>query len=109
MDDRSAKVLSSKEILLSCLSTGPGVYHGALKFDANSEDFIDAAQLLPYPSRSASTTTSETPRSIALTEFHFILLYKDRVASVSNLNEQVTYEESLPLVSHFCFQPSNFL
>jgi vacuolar protein sorting-associated protein 18 len=39
------------------------------------------------------------PTSIALTEFHFILLYKDRVAAVCNLDEKLTYEEPLPLVS----------
>lgn len=40
--------------------------------------------------------------SIAFTEFHFILLYRDRVMGVSTLNEQVTYEDILPLVSS-CF------
>ena len=35
---------------------------------------------------------------MALTEFHFMLLYRDRVIGISNLNEQLTYEEQLPLV-----------
>ena len=35
---------------------------------------------------------------MALTEFHFLLLYRDRVLGVSNLNEQLAYEELLPLV-----------
>ena len=39
------------------------------------------------------------PISIALTGFHFLLLYKDRVVGVSNLNDKVVYEEVLPLVS----------
>ena len=36
---------------------------------------------------------------MSLTEFHFLLLYRDRVLGISNLNEQLAYEELLPLVS----------
>lgn len=36
---------------------------------------------------------------MALTEFHFLLLYRDRVLGISNLNQQLAYEELLPLVS----------
>lgn len=36
---------------------------------------------------------------MALTGFHFVLLYKDRVIGVSLLNEQLTYEDVLPLVT----------
>lgn len=35
---------------------------------------------------------------MSLTEFHFVLLYSDRVVGISNLNEQLAYEEMLPLV-----------
>ncbi|KAG5647608.1 hypothetical protein DXG03_008961 [Asterophora parasitica] len=76
--------------------TGPGIYHGTLNFESNSEDFIDAAQLLPYPTTSVDAD-AEAPQSIALTEFHFILLYKDRISGVCNLDDQLKYEESLPL------------
>ena len=75
---------------------------------------IDASQLLPYPqltspSNSPSNDPSspadrpEVPLSIGLTEFHFILLYRDRVAAVGNLDEHITYEELLPLVRFACF------
>jgi len=60
---------------------------------SNSDDFIDSAQLLPYPS------ASNIPISISLTEFHFVLLFKDRVVAICNLNDALTYEELLPLVS----------
>jgi hypothetical protein len=79
---------------------GQGVYHGTLKFDLESEDQIDSAQLLPYPSRDGSSTS--TLISMALTEFHFILLYKDRVIGICNLNDQVVYEETIPLVGPTC-------
>ncbi|KAG6818049.1 hypothetical protein H0H87_009204 [Tephrocybe sp. NHM501043] len=76
--------------------TGPGIYHGLLSFDFQSEDFIDAAELLPYPSL-VPNVDPEIPRSIALTEFHIILLYHDRIAGICNLDDQLKYEEALPL------------
>lgn len=36
---------------------------------------------------------------MALTEFHLVLLYSDRIAAISILNEDLVYEEVLPLVS----------
>jgi hypothetical protein len=92
------------------MHTGPGIFHGSLNFESTSDDLIDAAQLLPYPTFSSSAsspspqTTAESPASIALTEFHLILLYKDRIAGVSRLDEKLTYEESLPLVSIPCWR-----
>jgi vacuolar protein sorting-associated protein 18 len=93
-------------MLSSDPSLAPGIYHGTLNFESNSDDLIDGAQLLPYPlfpppspsSPSVDATTPEIPISIALTEFHFILIYKDRIAAVCNLDEKLTYEERLPLV-----------
>lgn len=39
------------------------------------------------------------PLSIALTEFHFILLYKERVKAICQLNDQVVFDDVIPLVS----------
>ena len=36
--------------------------------------------------------------SILITDFHFLLLYPDRVCAVSNLDEKLVYEELLALV-----------
>ncbi|KAI0051712.1 hypothetical protein FA95DRAFT_1675740 [Auriscalpium vulgare] len=83
--------------------TGPGIYHGTLNFQSTSDDFIDNAQLFPYPTFPSSPgsynapTTSDVPTSIALTEFHFVLLYPDRIAAISTLDENLAYEETLPL------------
>jgi hypothetical protein len=41
----------------------------------------------------------EFPISMALTEFHLVLLHSDRIAAMSVLNESQVYEEYLPLVS----------
>ncbi|RPD81956.1 hypothetical protein L226DRAFT_528166 [Lentinus tigrinus ALCF2SS1-7] len=83
-----------------------GIYHGNLDFESTSDDLIDGAQLLPYPTVASSPSLSPTrqnvasnvvPLSMSLTEFHFLLLYRDRVLGVSNLNQQLAYEELLPL------------
>ncbi|KAJ9476098.1 putative Vacuolar membrane protein PEP3 (putative) [Pseudozyma hubeiensis] len=95
--------------------------------DATAGDsVIETANLLPYPAiaiedensaspnkrRSRISTASngdhggfgdggapitEIPLSIALTEFHFVLLYQDRVMAISSLDDQVIFEEALPL------------
>lgn len=83
-----------------------GIYHGTLNFESNSDELIDAAQLLPYPSHSEDGIP-EMPLSIALTNFHFLLLYKDRLVGVCNLNEKTTYEEFLPLVRSVFLRPHN--
>lgn len=78
--------------------TGPGIYHGSLNLEPSTEDHIDAAQLLPYPSFVASSSEiPEAPLSLSLTEFHFILLYKNRIVGICNLDDKITYEETLPI------------
>lgn len=42
---------------------------------------------------------TEIPISVALTEFHFVLLYKDRVRAICQLNDQIVYEEMIPMVN----------
>lgn len=82
--------------------TGLGIYHGALNFESSSDNLIDGAQLLPYSYFFASSPPlagSDIPIAIALTEFHFIVLYRDRVAAVSALDEKLAYEEAIPLES----------
>lgn len=98
--------------------------------DATAGDsVIETANLLPYPaiaiedennnspskrrSRISSTSNgdqiafdqggapiTEIPLSIALTEFHFVLLYQDRVMAISSLDDHVIFEEALPLKPH---------
>ncbi|TFL06789.1 Pep3/Vps18/deep orange family-domain-containing protein [Pterulicium gracile] len=75
--------------------TGPGVYHGGLNFNSTSDDLVDGASLLPYPSFESGV--SDAPLSISVTQFHFLLLYHDRLIGVGNLDERVAYDERLPL------------
>ncbi|CAG8443951.1 10866_t:CDS:10 [Ambispora leptoticha] len=83
--------------------TGPGIYHGSLVFGSQEigDSVIDSAQLLPYPATPSETDSSalvsESPLSITLTEFHFILLYKERIRAICQLNDQIVYEEVIPL------------
>ena len=95
---------------------GPGIYHGSFNFNSTSDDLIDNAQLSPYPSFAPSgggddgaASLSNVPISIALTEFHFILLYPDRIAAISMLDENLAYEEVLPLVRQPWFLVRMFL
>lgn len=76
-------------------SIAPGIYHGNLNFESVTDDFIDAADVLPY---SISGNAAEVPVSIALTDFHYVILYKNRISGVCHLNDKLTYEEPLPLV-----------
>lgn len=66
------------------------------------DSVIDTPQLLPYPATrldlDASAAVSEIPIAIALTEFHFILLYKERIRAVNQLNDQIVFDELIPLV-----------
>jgi len=48
---------------------------------------------------------TEIPISVALTEFHFVLLYKDRVRAICQLNDQIVYEEMIPMVTTGCKAP----
>ncbi|CAO3649927.1 unnamed protein product [Cunninghamella blakesleeana] len=82
--------------------SGPGIYHGDLVFGSQNvgDSVVDNVQLLQYPSISSDDEDQlimEPPISVALTEFHFILLYKDRVRAICQLNDQIVYEEMVPL------------
>jgi hypothetical protein len=84
--------------LFNLVPSALGVYHGTLNFDSTSDNFIDSGHLLPYPTFFEGSGPAGTPSSMALTEFHFVFLYGDRVVGVCNLDKKQTYEESLPLV-----------
>ncbi|KAG8219704.1 Pep3/Vps18/deep orange family-domain-containing protein [Butyriboletus roseoflavus] len=82
--------------------TAPGIYHGTLNFDPNSDDHVDSTQLLPYPPLDSPESLAlqphpQVPISILLTEFHFILLYRDRIVGLCTLNGKQTYEDVIPL------------
>ncbi|KAF9994787.1 hypothetical protein BGZ65_009573, partial [Modicella reniformis] len=85
--------------------TGAGIYHGNLVFGSQNigDSVIDTPQLLPYPAtrQESDMSAAEIPIAIALTEFHLILLYKKRVRAVNQLNDQIVFDELIPLWSLF--------
>lgn len=87
--------------------TGPGVYHASLKFSDQDVggSVIESANLLPYPAvvgeeddpPADGGAVAEVPSGIALTAFHFVLLYSNRVMCIGSLDDRVVFEETLPL------------
>lgn len=81
----------------------PGIYNGELKYTTASpvDGLIDSPKLIPYPIleglKDVADALPQAPLALALTQFHFVLLYQDRIVAVSNLNDKVVYEEALPL------------
>lgn len=79
--------------------TGAGLYHGLLSYakQDTGDSVIDSANLLPFPSFGDDRSIPEVPSSVMLSEFHFMLLYHDRVAGINSLDDRVVFEETLPL------------
>ncbi|CAN0241535.1 unnamed protein product, partial [Ectocarpus fasciculatus] len=91
------------------LLTSMGIYHGSLALgnEATPGNVIAEAQLVPYPEEAGdgggggggggggAVARSSSPLSMAMTEFHFLLLFTGRLQVVSRLNGAVVQEESL--------------
>ncbi|KAJ2617198.1 tethering complex subunit [Coemansia sp. RSA 1365] len=60
---------------------------------------VENAALLPYPTLSTSATAdvavAEQPGALALTEFHILLQYSDRVCALNMLNSKLVYEHEV--------------
>lgn len=74
--------------------SGAGIYHGDLNFGAQhsstsgDENFIENKGLLDY----SKLGESIKPRSLAVSEFHFLLLIGNRVKVVNRISQQVIEE-----------------
>lgn len=56
--------------------------------------------LLPYDiAATAGAGTSTFPLAVLVTEFHFVLLFAERIVGISRLTERIVWEEGLNLVS----------
>ena len=87
---------------------GSGIYHGLLNFKSASENFLDAAEILPYPvaiSSNSEDTHPNVPIAVCYTEFHFVYLFPDRVIAVGILDHRPDYEKQLALV---CISPLHY-
>ena len=70
------------------LMTEEGIFHGNLLASTASDGVISESGLLPYPSQLP-------PLSVAMSEFHFLLLYHDRLQVISRLNGHIVQEDAL--------------
>ncbi|KAM1515110.1 hypothetical protein EV1_014124 [Malus domestica] len=77
--------------------SGAGIYHGGLNFGAQhsspdgDENFVENKALLNYSTLSEGSEAVK-PSSMAVSEFHFLLLIGNRVKVVNRISEQ-TIEE----------------
>jgi len=93
--------------LLLCLSlcpssqTASGILHSPLltPLTPSSSSLLANPTLLHFPTTSSPST--QTPISMTVTQYHYLLLYSDRVCAVGRLDERLVWEERLPLVRLF--------
>lgn len=93
--------------------TAPGLYHSQLLSSA-TPDILHKPSLLPYPPAPVVETTPTTafrrgqqpttpsgpapiPISMAISKWHWLLLFDDRIVAISRESEKVVWDESLPL------------
>nr|AOX49857.1 vacuolar protein sorting-associated protein 18-like protein [Ilex paraguariensis] len=77
--------------------SGAGIYHGGLNFGAQhsspngDENFVENKALLDY-SKFCEGDEAVKPSSLAVSEFHFLLLIRNRVKVVNRISEQIIEE-----------------
>ncbi|XP_010533738.1 PREDICTED: vacuolar protein sorting-associated protein 18 homolog isoform X2 [Tarenaya hassleriana] len=77
--------------------SGAGIYHGGLNFGAQhsypngDENFVENKALLDY-SKLSEGMEAIKPSSMALSEFHFLLLIGNKVKVVNRISEQIIEE-----------------
>ena len=91
------------------LNIEPGLYTSEIAV-ANGTDILTKPSLLPYPTsgeasqpafnRSNKPNSAEPlPLGIAISQWHWLLLYSDRLVGISRATEKVVFEESIHLAS----------
>ncbi|KAK6918988.1 Pep3/Vps18/deep orange [Dillenia turbinata] len=77
--------------------SGAGIYHGGLNFGAQhsssdgDENFVENKALLPY-AKLGEGAEAVKPSSLAVSEFHFLLLIGSKVKVVNRISEQIIEE-----------------
>lgn len=97
---------------LELMVLGPGLYTSSLS-GSPTNDILSKPSLLPFPSLedaspapafsrapAASPIPAPVPLSIAITQWHWLLLYPERLVAIARENEKIVWEEQLPLVRH---------
>ncbi|EJU01938.1 hypothetical protein DACRYDRAFT_94898 [Dacryopinax primogenitus] len=100
----TASAASSQSQLPTRLAwlTSSGIYTSLLTFPplSGSQGPIDSARLLPFPEATSGTPDAEPelPIGLAMTEWHYVLLYPSHLVGISLLSEKKVWEEHLPLL-----------
>ncbi|OAV89553.1 hypothetical protein PTTG_28665 [Puccinia triticina 1-1 BBBD Race 1] len=93
---------SNSPPILSWL-TGAGIYCGEIVHGTQEpgDPVIGPSELIPFPSPnqpiSASSPPPDPPLAFCPTEYHFVLLFPDRIQIVCRLDRQIVHEEILDL------------
>lgn len=90
-----------------CWLTGSGVFRSHLAQTTEFIDYLEEKKLIQLPnSQELEKSTSPlrrilTPKSFALTKFHVLLLYPEKVMGVSLLDQdKIVYEEHISVENH---------
>jgi hypothetical protein len=80
---------------------GVGIFRGELIFGAqNTFDRVTSNETLtsfpPSPSAVGKKSEKLVPLSIVITEFHWLVLYTNKIQAINKLNEEVVFETILP-------------
>lgn len=84
--------------------SGAGIYHGGLNFGAHhgspngDENFVENKALLDY-SKLSEGAEAVKPSSMAVSEFHFLLLIGNKVKVVNRISENIIEELQFDLTS----------
>ncbi|KAJ2780718.1 tethering complex subunit [Coemansia javaensis] len=80
--------------------TSMGVFFGRLTFGAQEagDSVVENAALIPYPAQAAADANGdaahpEQPGALAMTEFHILLQYSDRICALNTVNSKLAYEQ----------------
>ncbi|WAQ83477.1 hypothetical protein PtA15_3A848 [Puccinia triticina] len=93
---------SNSPPILSWL-TGAGIYCGEIVHGTQEpgDPVIGPSELIPFPSPNqpiaASSPPPDPPLAFCPTEYHFVLLFPDRIQIVCRLDRQIVHEEILDL------------
>ncbi|POW04223.1 hypothetical protein PSTT_10546 [Puccinia striiformis] len=81
-------------------STGAGIYSGEIVYGNQEagDGVIGPSELIPFPSPNQHRSSSDfAPYRFCPTQFHFLLLFPDRVQIICRLDAQIVHEEILDL------------
>lgn len=78
---------------------GVGIFYGNLVFGSQDkgQDVLQNGKLLAYPalpdSSAGGALRPQPPLSLTMTEFHFLLVMRNRLIAINQLSEEIVYEE----------------